>query len=464
MLSFSRKSEIMNNAGSQYKKSFYNHFFKIDGAIILFNAYRGNLIEISDDLQLDILENRLDEIPSSAQRDLLDLGFLIHADSDEVSQYLQEYQESKEKIGELWVKLFLATSCNLGCPYCYQGAPKKSGNVITSEAIERLIKWLHFECTSGLTTVLNLEFYGGEPLLASSHLPNLIESINNICKSHGVFVNYSIVTNGTLLNTELIDLFISNNVTMQITLDGDKATHDSRRAWKTTGNGTFNEIFSNIESICSRGGEKLVRLRMNVDQGNIREVSILASRAKDLGVSSFVCGRIHFREKKSKYENHIIATDEFEENFDLQIYRALQPLGYADSPCNLESSTTCLYHWKRGFSISPMLQLYKCDELIDFPEFCVGYIDENGKTVMNELEYEKAVSRKPTDFKNCSACQFLPQCGSGCPIRAMNTKGTPHQEFCEASYESVRRKVASYLRSDEDSQVSNTRIDDAAHN
>jgi uncharacterized protein len=436
----------MNEAEIFYKSSFYNLFFDVDDAIILFNSYRGTLIEVPSELQKYLQENEIHNISASIIGDLFDLGFLVHASDDELSQYVAAYEESKNKTGELWLKLFLATSCNLRCHYCYQNAPEKVGKVISKAALERLLRWLNAEYSSGSINVLNLELYGGEPLLASLHLSNFITSLNKISESHGSFVNYSIVTNGTLLNDELIDLFIANKVAMQITLDGDKATHDSRRTWKMTGLGTFDEICRNIEKICAKGGEKLIRLRMNVDQENIQEVGVVARWAKALSISSFTCGRVHFREKNTEYARRMITSEAFEESYDLQIYRILQPLGYADSPCELDPPSTCLFHWKRGFSISPSLELYKCDELIDYPEFCVGYIDANGKSVMHDSEYTKAVSRKPTDFEKCSTCRYLPQCGSGCPIRALNTKGSPHLSFCEASYDSIRRKVATYVR------------------
>ena len=102
---------------------------------------------------------------------------------------------------------------------------------------------------------------------------------------------------------------------MQITMDGDEKTHDSRRAWKTTGKGSFQQIFENLEKICNRGGANLIRIRMNVDQRNISEVHSVASRAHGLGITSFTCGRIHFREKETEYTTEMISSKDFDENY-----------------------------------------------------------------------------------------------------------------------------------------------------
>lgn len=426
------------------KPSFYNLFFSSEGSVRVFNTHRGTLCDVPTEFETLLKEGKTPTFDPEIADILIDLGMLVDDEADEVGEYLERYEDSKNRSGALSVMLFMATSCNLGCPYCYQSAPKKPGNVIKKEALDRFVSWVKWEIEKNGITSLELKFYGGEPLLARLLMPAFIASVNRVCSEGGIPVAYDIVTNATLFDEPLIRLFVGNSVQMQITLDGSGETHDKRRAWKGSGKGSFDEIFANLELIATHGGAHLVNLRMNVDQENISEIGELARRAKALGIGSFTCGRIHFREKKTDYDEKTVTGEAFDETFDLEIFRILAPLGYADSPASLESRDTCLYHWKRGFAVSPSLDLFKCDELIEHPEYRVGTIDGNGVPIMNQVEYEKAVSRKPTDFESCTSCRYLPQCGSGCSIRALNAKGTPHVNFCEATYESVRRKVNSY--------------------
>ena len=433
--------------------SFYNLLFDIEGKQVIFNTLRGNIAELTAELREALESSSISSIPRDLSSQLHELGFLKEQGYDETAEYLHRYEASKERGGELWIKLFMATSCNLGCPYCYQSAPAKPGNVIQKEEINRLLHWFEWECTNNDISGLEIEFYGGEPLLARLQFPRFLKGINEVVLKHGIKAGYSIITNATLLDDTLIDLFIANDVSIQVTLDGDKTTHDKRRAWKTTGRGSFEQIFENLTKICDRGGANLLRLRMNVDQYNISRVQAVASRASRLGIKSFSCGRIHFREKETEYTKNMISSKDFEDNFDLEIFRILQPLGYASSPSKLDAVDTCLYHWKRGFAVSPSLDLFKCDELIDFSEYRVGHIDQDGVPHLNEVEYVKAVSRKPTDFEHCATCRYLPQCGSGCSIRALNAKGTPHINFCEATYDSVKRRVHAYIRAEEEGLI-----------
>lgn len=426
------------------KPSFYNLFFPGENSVRVFNTYQGTLCDIPGQVEGLLNSGPIEELDPEISKILYDLGMLVDSDADEVADYLGRYEASKNRSGALSVVLFMATSCNLGCSYCYQSAPTKPGNVIKKEALDRFVSWVKWEIKTNAITSLELKFYGGEPLLARLLMPGFIASLNRVCSEGGIPVSYDIVTNATLFDEPLIRLFVENRVQMQITLDGSGETHDKRRAWKGTGKGSFEEIFTNLELIARLGGAHLVNLRMNVDQENISEIGDLARKARSLGIRSFSCGRIHFREKQTEYQEKMVSSEAFDETFDLEIFRILAPLGYANSPSNLESRDTCLYHWKRGFAVSPALDLFKCDELIDHPEYRVGLIDENGVAILNEIEYEKAVSRSPTDFVSCTSCRYLPQCGSGCSIRALNVKGTPHVNFCEATYESVRRKVDSY--------------------
>ena len=142
----------------KYTSSFYNLFFEVDGKDILFNTHRGVLIEITPELRTAIQDNNYTEIDEELTGTLLEMGFFVPVGYDELSEYLQRYEHSKEQGGALSLKLFMATSCNLGCPYCYQSAPSKPGNVIKKEQLDSLLKWIEWECRESEITALHMEF------------------------------------------------------------------------------------------------------------------------------------------------------------------------------------------------------------------------------------------------------------------------------------------------------------------
>ena len=407
-------------------------------------------MEVTADLVEAMERNDTSILDQETEQTLTDLGFLIVGEDSELKRYLDRYEESKIRGGRLSLKVFLATGCNLGCPYCYQSAPNRPKDVISDEMLDRLHVWLDKECRDG-TPAIDLEFYGGEPLLARRSLVGFIEKLSGAAIAYGTSINYSIITNATLLNDTLINLFKRHKVHMQITVDGGAETHDARRFFKGTKKGSFDLIVQKLERIAELGAVDLIRLRMNVDAQNISDIEPVATLARRLGIMDFSAARVHFREKAVSYP-HMIDPDRenpLEENPpELEMFRVMARYGYADSPASLESKTTCMYHWERGFAVSQSMHLFKCDELIDHPEHSVGFINESGELVLNYAAHRQAVERKPTDFEHCTSCRYLPQCGSGCSIRALNTKGTPHENYCEETYASIKRKIELYLRAE----------------
>ena len=127
------------------KTSFYNLIFKIDNKSILFNTLTGNLIEVEVEMKNALELGNLKEIPDDISSQLFQMGFLQDEESDQTAEYLSRYEQSKDRNSILDLKLFMATSCNLGCPYCYQSAPAKPGNVIQKNEIDKLIKWIEWE-------------------------------------------------------------------------------------------------------------------------------------------------------------------------------------------------------------------------------------------------------------------------------------------------------------------------------
>ncbi len=160
------------------------------------------------------------------------------------------------------IEFLLSPNCNLACKYCYQKndfpeAPNvrdfhiQAGVVASQEIIDRFIK---FVATEGIKFVI---FYGGEPLLMWKRIKYIVNEISKRDR----FVKFSMVTNGTLLNENIIDFISNNNFSMILSLDGNKERHDAMR-------GGFERI-SKWFKILSKMNERV-------------EINIQASKIKDL--------------------------------------------------------------------------------------------------------------------------------------------------------------------------------------
>ena len=97
-----------------------------------------------------------------------------------------------------------------------------------------------------------LTFFGGEPLLNLPVVYALAERMWNACRSRGVAMNISIITNGLLLTEAVVDRLLPYGLTgVKITLDGDRATHDRLRPLRG-GQGTFDRILANMRAVAPK--------------------------------------------------------------------------------------------------------------------------------------------------------------------------------------------------------------------
>ena len=339
-------------------------------------------------------------------------------------------------------EIFFAFSCNLTCKYCYQRAPQKNG-VMSISNFHRFTNWISNELFTGQYSQCSIEIYGGEPLLAKRLIKILFDELALTLKKTNIPIDYDIVTNGTLLDDEIIKLFIINDVYMQITIDGDRETHNQRRAYRN-GKGSYDKIISNISSIIKQGGNDLLKVRMNVDTKNFTQISNVASKLHSINVKNFELGWVNFLSPISPDYSHSINSSDFE-NLMIEIYNVLKPFGYAPTIDNFSVITTCMFHRFHGFTITPELDVFKCDELMDFKKYKLGFIDENSLLVIDKVRYDQFLSRKPSNFHECVNCRLLPVCGCGCAVQALRSKGELHQNYCETTYKKIETRIKNFI-------------------
>jgi len=124
------------------------------------------------------------------------------------------------------LELFLADGCNLNCTYCFEGLkPKRLMPIeLAKMTVERLIKeWC------GDEKAVNINFFGGEPLLNWPALKRTIEYAKEIAQKSDKQVSFSITTNGTLLNSERVRFLKNYQVSVMLSMDGLPEAHDRHR-------------------------------------------------------------------------------------------------------------------------------------------------------------------------------------------------------------------------------------------
>jgi uncharacterized protein len=168
--------------------------------------------------------------------------------------------------------------CNLRCKYCYESFELRQ---MTTRIVNGVLAFVERRASAGLDW-LEVEFFGGEPLAAWKVVADLSEGISETCRRHSVKLLGGMTTNLTLLNQLRLDLLARCGFTFfQVTLDGPRAIHDSRRV--TLGSkGTFEDIWKNLLLLKESDYPLEVMMRIHFDastfaaldsSGFIREVA-----------------------------------------------------------------------------------------------------------------------------------------------------------------------------------------------
>ena len=162
----------------------------------------------------------------------------------------------EEAAGELKIKqsvlkaicLHVAHGCNMDCEYCFAGKGDYSGKsgIMSLEVGKRALDYLVEN--SGSRRHLEVDFFGGEPLLNWDVCKELVKYGRELEKKHDKIFNFTLTTNGVLIDDDVIDFTNREMGNIVLSMDGRKATHDRMRHSKS-GSGTYDSIMDNFRAL-----------------------------------------------------------------------------------------------------------------------------------------------------------------------------------------------------------------------
>jgi uncharacterized protein len=141
--------------------------------------------------------------------------------------------------------LVLTHACNLGCAYCYAG--KKDARAMPLAIAQRAIDWALRRCGGELL----VGWFGGEPLLRWDLLTTLHAYAAERAAVTGVQLSGTVTTNATLLTRERMDWLTDHGITVGISIDGDRATHDRMRP-RAGGGSSFDAVRAGLQVALAR--------------------------------------------------------------------------------------------------------------------------------------------------------------------------------------------------------------------
>ena len=229
------------------------HLFRCANEFLALDVNSDTLIEISAEAY-DILEqvNRdgelsLDEIPQTSLEDFNELITLYQEEAlySPPLEYSAEYPPHLQGMC-----LLIDGRCNLVCSYCF----------VRNRTTSRHLSAMNFEKARGAIDFLlqnspyeevEVDFFGGEPLLNFPVLQDIVNYGNKRTLEAGRKINFTLTTNAMLLTSPIQEFLIDNQIETVLSLDGSQDTNDLYRV-DSQGKGSYNTVSQNIKEYLSK--------------------------------------------------------------------------------------------------------------------------------------------------------------------------------------------------------------------
>lgn len=226
----------------------YFNFKRLGDEFLLTNDF-GDQLFLSDTDFKKLLSKEI-QPGSELERTLL-TARMIYASSD-LEFSVRNHHDLREIKGFMAqatsLHIFVVTTaCNLNCVYCQANSGTKCPNqFMDKETAERAVDI----ALQSPAHNLSFEFQGGEPLMNFDIIKRIVYYAEEHKGDHEV--NYSVVTNLTLLNNEMMDFFEAHHIGISTSIDGSQSVHDENRPYRN-GLGSFADVVNSIKRVQQRG-------------------------------------------------------------------------------------------------------------------------------------------------------------------------------------------------------------------
>ncbi|MCD7787657.1 MAG: thioether cross-link-forming SCIFF peptide maturase [Firmicutes bacterium] len=424
------------------------HQYKLNGYNIVIDVYSG-CVHVVDDLAYDVIalykSNTCEEIVGALLPEYEGRG-VSEKDIERCAADVTELVRNEElftddifagmagklKEGAPVVKalcLHVAHTCNLNCTYCFASQGKYHGEraLMSFEVGRRALDFL-IE-SSGTRTNLEVDFFGGEPLMNFDVVKRLVAYGREREANTGKRFRFTLTTNGVLIDDEVIDFCNREMHNVVLSLDGRREIHDSMRK-NYAGVGSYDIIVPKFKRLVERRGDKSYYMRgtfthKNTDFTNdIFHVADLGFT--ELSMEPVVC---------SPDDPYALTEDDIEkvgEQYEILAHEMIKrrreghPFTFYHYMIDLEHGP-CIYKRLSGcgsgteyLAVTPTGELYPCHQFVGEPEYLMGDVWHGVTNTALRDKFKKCnVYSRP----ECEGCWAKLYCSGGCAANAYHASG-----------------------------------------
>ena len=427
------------------------HCYKSGGYNIVLDVYSGS-IHVVDEATFDII----DMYEQKSKDEICDFVLTKYKDDNTVTkQAIDDCFEQIEQLkaqgklftndtfesmaGDLKQKsagvvkalcMHIAHTCNLNCSYCFASQGKYHGDraVMSFEVGKRALDFL-VENSKGRTN-LEVDFFGGEPLMNFQVVKDLVAYARSIEKDAGKNFRFTLTTNGMLVDDDVIEFANKECSNVVLSLDGRKEIHDKYRV-DYSGKGSWDTIVPKFQKFVEKRGNKNYYMRGTFTHANpdfLEDIKVML----DLGFTELSMEPVVGPEgdpTSLTNEDLPIVLKQYEElaNLMLERHKSGKPFTFYHYMIDLKGGP-CIYKRISGcgsgteyMAVTPWGDLYPCHQFVGEEKFKLGDI-WNGVT--NTKIQDEFASCNVYTRPECRDCWAKLYCSGGCAANAYHATGS----------------------------------------
>ncbi|MBR2294258.1 MAG: thioether cross-link-forming SCIFF peptide maturase [Clostridiales bacterium] len=426
------------------------HCFKFDDKNIVLDVYSGS-IHLVDDVAYDIISMYEQTPRDEIMKIILErYGDRDDVNEEEINECFDDIEQLKaegklfapdkyEKIAiDLTKKkytlkalcLHVAHTCNLNCSYCFaaQGNFHGERGLMSFETGKRAIDFLIEN--SGYHKNLDIDFFGGEPLMNWEVVKELVRYGRSIEKEAGKNIRFTLTTNGINITDDVIDFCNEEMHNVVLSLDGRKETNDRFRV-DMKGNGSYDRIVPNFQKFVSKRGTKSYYMRGTFTHFNTDFVEDILHMA-DLGFKELSMEPVVASPDSPSAlteEDLPVILEGYERLAREMIKRNREGNGFTFYHYMLDLDCgPCIYKRISGcgagteyLAVTPWGDLYPCHQFVGDDKFKMGNIYDGIKNTDLRNEFARVNCYSREGCKDCWAKLF---CSGGCAANSYHAQGS----------------------------------------
>ena len=347
---------------------------------------------------------------------------------DVYESYIGEVKERKTVVKALC--LHIAHDCNLACKYCFAEEGEYHGRraLMSLEVGKKALDFL--VANSGKRRNLEVDFFGGEPLLNWKVVKQLVEYGRSLEEANHKKFRFTLTTNGVLLNDEVMEFCNREMSNVVLSLDGRKDVNDKMRPFRN-GSGSYDMIVPKFQKFAESRGQMDYYVRGTFTRNNL-DFSKDVLHYADLGFKQMSMEPV-VAEPEMDYAIREEDIPQILEEYDKlaveYIKRKKEGRGFNffhfmidlnAGPCVAKRMAGC-GSGTEYLAVTPWGDLYPCHQFVGNEEFLLGNVDTGivNEEIRNEFKLCNVYAKE-----SCKDCFARFYCSGGCSANSYNFSGS----------------------------------------